>query len=432
VELHAGSGYLIHQFLSISANRRIDKYGSGTLQDRVRVPLQVLEAIKAALDDASKLALKQQQQQLQQQHQQQQQQLQLQGASTSSTANSSAFMPHTSTLTSVNSTSSSSHNNSHTATASAAAAAAVGGSSFSRSKFLVSLRISPGNPFNAIDEGPGDEPARLYSLLLSEAARLGVDIVNTHPHGSFPMAAVWREAFALTNHNDLSSHSHNHGAMGTGGFKVKPPALVVAGGVRTAAAATALLKPWLRRPLPLIKPAFALNSKSNSNAVNTGRNAAHPAAAAAAAAAAAFGLLSQETADMAAAAEAEAEALYRFHEDFNSNDLMAESVAFDSNAASSFYGMNNNNRYSSASASELALAEAYWMTQSLASCPQPTRDLAGMCDAVGFGLPYIANPDLGERLYRGFPLAEADRKTFCSAGSKGYTDYPVYAEKQQN
>ncbi len=47
VELHAAHGYLLHQFLSPVANRRTDAFG-GTLENRMRFPLAVLEAVRAA------------------------------------------------------------------------------------------------------------------------------------------------------------------------------------------------------------------------------------------------------------------------------------------------------------------------------------------------------------------------------------------------
>jgi N-ethylmaleimide reductase len=46
-------------------------------------------------------------------------------------------------------------------------------------------------------------------------------------------------------------------------------------------------------------------------------------------------------------------------------------------------------------------------------------------DAVAFGVPFISNPDLPERLCRDAPLNAADTKTFYSEGARGYTDYPV-------
>ncbi|MBP6899664.1 MAG: NADH:flavin oxidoreductase/NADH oxidase [Burkholderiaceae bacterium] len=48
IELHCAHGYLLHQFLSPLANRRDDGYG-GTLQGRMRFPLQVFDAVRAAL-----------------------------------------------------------------------------------------------------------------------------------------------------------------------------------------------------------------------------------------------------------------------------------------------------------------------------------------------------------------------------------------------
>lgn len=49
----------------------------------------------------------------------------------------------------------------------------------------------------------------------------------------------------------------------------------------------------------------------------------------------------------------------------------------------------------------------------------------GVADAVAFGRPYIANPDLVERFRRGAPLNEPDRSTFYGGGERGYTDYPT-------
>jgi N-ethylmaleimide reductase len=46
-------------------------------------------------------------------------------------------------------------------------------------------------------------------------------------------------------------------------------------------------------------------------------------------------------------------------------------------------------------------------------------------DLISFGRPYIANPDLVERLRRGAPLNEVDRATVYGGGAHGYTDYPT-------
>jgi 2,4-dienoyl-CoA reductase-like NADH-dependent reductase (Old Yellow Enzyme family) len=47
IEVHAAHGYLLHQFLSPLSNRREDRYG-GSLENRMRFPLQVFDAIRAA------------------------------------------------------------------------------------------------------------------------------------------------------------------------------------------------------------------------------------------------------------------------------------------------------------------------------------------------------------------------------------------------
>ena len=47
IELHSAHGYLLHQFLSPIANKRTDQYG-GSLQNRMRFPLEVFDAVRAA------------------------------------------------------------------------------------------------------------------------------------------------------------------------------------------------------------------------------------------------------------------------------------------------------------------------------------------------------------------------------------------------
>jgi len=49
----------------------------------------------------------------------------------------------------------------------------------------------------------------------------------------------------------------------------------------------------------------------------------------------------------------------------------------------------------------------------------------GHADAVAYGVPFIANPDLVERLRKDAPLNEADSSTFYGGTEKGYTDYPT-------
>jgi 2,4-dienoyl-CoA reductase-like NADH-dependent reductase (Old Yellow Enzyme family) len=48
IELHCAHGYLLHEFLSPLSNQRSDEYG-GSLENRLRFPLQVFDALRAAL-----------------------------------------------------------------------------------------------------------------------------------------------------------------------------------------------------------------------------------------------------------------------------------------------------------------------------------------------------------------------------------------------
>jgi N-ethylmaleimide reductase len=46
-------------------------------------------------------------------------------------------------------------------------------------------------------------------------------------------------------------------------------------------------------------------------------------------------------------------------------------------------------------------------------------------DAVAFGTPFLANPDLPARVQTGATLNTPDQTTFYTPGAKGYTDYPT-------
>ncbi|SEH71116.1 2,4-dienoyl-CoA reductase [Rheinheimera pacifica] len=50
---------------------------------------------------------------------------------------------------------------------------------------------------------------------------------------------------------------------------------------------------------------------------------------------------------------------------------------------------------------------------------------AGTADAVAFGVPYIANPDLVQRFAKDAPLNTPKPELFYASGAEGYTDYPA-------
>jgi len=53
----------------------------------------------------------------------------------------------------------------------------------------------------------------------------------------------------------------------------------------------------------------------------------------------------------------------------------------------------------------------------------------GAADLVSFGTPFIANPDLVDRLATGQALTEANPETFYGGDEAGYTDYPALQTK---
>lgn len=55
---------------------------------------------------------------------------------------------------------------------------------------------------------------------------------------------------------------------------------------------------------------------------------------------------------------------------------------------------------------------------------------SGRADGIAFGRPFIANPDLVERLAKDLPLAESNMKTWYTPGPEGYSDYPRHDKRQ--
>jgi N-ethylmaleimide reductase len=58
------------------------------------------------------------------------------------------------------------------------------------------------------------------------------------------------------------------------------------------------------------------------------------------------------------------------------------------------------------------------------------RVASGAVDLVAFGRPFIANPDLVERIRAGQPLSTPNKDTFYGGAEAGYTDYPRYEEAE--
>ena len=57
IEVHGAHGYLMHQFLSPISNKRTDKYG-GSLENRMRYPLEVFDAVRAAFPDKKPVGIR--------------------------------------------------------------------------------------------------------------------------------------------------------------------------------------------------------------------------------------------------------------------------------------------------------------------------------------------------------------------------------------
>lgn len=57
IEIHSAHGYLLHQFLSPLANARDDEYG-GSLENRMRLPIAVIRAVRAAVPNKIAVGLR--------------------------------------------------------------------------------------------------------------------------------------------------------------------------------------------------------------------------------------------------------------------------------------------------------------------------------------------------------------------------------------
>jgi N-ethylmaleimide reductase len=66
-----------------------------------------------------------------------------------------------------------------------------------------------------------------------------------------------------------------------------------------------------------------------------------------------------------------------------------------------------------------------WMVNNGYDQTLAEQAVADGADLVAFGKPYIANPDLVERLRVNAPLNTPDKATFYGGREKGYTDYPA-------
>ncbi len=77
------------------------------------------------------------------------------------------------------------------------------------------------------------------------------------------------------------------------------------------------------------------------------------------------------------------------------------------------------------SAYRAAGGQGAWMVNNGYDLPLAEKALADGADLVAFGRPFIANPDLVNRLRVGGPFNEVDAKTLYGGGEAGYTDYPT-------
>ena len=55
---------------------------------------------------------------------------------------------------------------------------------------------------------------------------------------------------------------------------------------------------------------------------------------------------------------------------------------------------------------------------------------SGLADMIGFGRPFVSNPDLPNRIKHGYPLAAHDPESLFGGAEKGLTDYPEYSQPE--
>ena len=72
-------------------------------------------------------------------------------------------------------------------------------------------------------------------------------------------------------------------------------------------------------------------------------------------------------------------------------------------------------------------AKGAWMVNNGYDRKLAEQALAQGADLVAFGMKYIANPDLAERLHKGASLNEVRKDKLYGGGAEGYTDYPTLA-----
>lgn len=66
-----------------------------------------------------------------------------------------------------------------------------------------------------------------------------------------------------------------------------------------------------------------------------------------------------------------------------------------------------------------------WMVNNGYDKSLAEKAVADGADLVAFGVPFIANPDLVERLRSNAALNKPDKTTFYGGGARGYIDYPT-------